>query len=220
MSGRLFDDSEAGLPLGGALGLRSDDLVFFPGFLPESELLALFESLYRDTPWRQERIRLFGEEHPLPRLTAWHGDPGAGYVYSGLLQQPHAWTVSLAALRDRVTDQAGHRFDSVLLNLYRDGADTVAWHADDEPELGSAPVIASVSLGATRRFRIRRRDDHARCIDLQLGAGSLLIMRGPLQQLCEHTVPRTARPVGPRINLTFRRVCLVQTLQLFPAASA
>ena len=201
-----LDDGPVGLRLGGSLGLAEDDLLYVRDFISKAAADAFFDVLLRDTPWTQERIRIYGEEHDLPRLTAWFGDPGASYTYSGIRQEPHPWTPTLLAIRQLVEAFSAHRFNSVLLNLYRTGSDRVGWHADDEPEFGDRPVIASVSLGASRRFKVRQKSDPKKAIGLDLEHGSLLLMRGDLQRLCEHEVPRTAKVVGQRINLTFRYV--------------
>ena len=134
------------------------------------------------------------------------GDPGTTYTYSGLRLDPDPWSPPVLELRAVASEAAGCEFNSVLLNRYRSGRDALAWHADDEPELGPEPTIASVSLGASRRFRLRRRDDHATSIGLDLPGGSVLVMAGATQRDWEHCVPRTARPVGERLNLTFRRI--------------
>jgi alkylated DNA repair dioxygenase AlkB len=183
------------------------DLAWRPGFLAQAEADAAFVALARETPWRQERIAVYGREVLQPRLTAWYGDPGARYAYSGLALEPLPWTPLLADLKARVETASGARFDSLLLNLYRDGRDCVSWHSDAEPELGRNPVIASLSLGAARRFQLRSRPPlpPARR-ELALRHGDLLLMRGATQHEWAHQVPRTARPVGPRINLTFRLV--------------
>lgn len=190
-----------------ALLLPEADLLFDACFLPPAEATALLTHLTADVAWEQRAIRMFGQELPQPRLTAWYGDPAARYTYSGLTWEPRPWTAALRDLRQRVEAAAGARFNSVLLNLYRDGRDSMGWHADDEPELGPAPVIASVSLGATRRFRLRPRpglQHPAQALDLP--AGSLLVMGGVTQRHWQHALPKTARPVGPRLNLTFRWV--------------
>lgn len=177
-------------------------------FLPPSAAEALFQELLETIPWRQEPIKLFGKEVMQPRLTSWHGDPSARYRYSGLSLKPQPWTPALQHLRQRVSDATGDEFNSVLLNLYRTGQDSMGWHADNEPELGPSPVIASVSLGATRRFRLRPgagTPPHAP-VGLDLPPGSLLVMRGPTQQRWQHALPKTARPVDARLNLTFRRI--------------
>ena len=190
--------------------LPQADLLFDPNFLPESEASTLRAQLTADIAWEQRAIRMFGRELPQPRLTAWHGDPAARYTYSGLTWEPRPWTPALLDLRQRVAAATGARFNSVLLNYYRDGRDSMGWHADDEPELGPSPVIASLSLGATRRFRLRpiglKAGALAQPLGLDLPNGSLLLMRGPTQHCWQHALPKTARPTGPRLNLTFRWV--------------
>jgi len=175
------------------------------GFVPEERRRQLMSSLLESVAWKREEIVIYDKLMPVPRLTAWYGDEGAGYAYSGIQHEPLAWTGELAKLRDVVSDAAGVRFNSVLLNRYRDGSDSVSWHRDDEPELGRNPTIGSVSFGATRRFKIRdlaTKETH----DLDLVDGSLLVMRGASQREWEHCIPKTKRPVGERINLTFRVV--------------
>jgi alkylated DNA repair dioxygenase AlkB len=162
-----------------------------------------FGVLQAQTDWRQEIARIMGRTVPIPRLTAWHGE--AGYVYSGIRLEPRPWTPILLELKAIAEGLAGQPFNSVLLNLYRDGRDSVSWHADDEPGLGPEPVIASLSLGAARRFLLRHRHTRAR-VAVVLGHGSCLVMSGAIQHHWQHQVPKTARPVGPRINLTFRRM--------------
>ncbi|TGE20589.1 alpha-ketoglutarate-dependent dioxygenase AlkB [Hymenobacter aquaticus] len=178
-------------------------------FLPEPAAAALLTELTQTIAWRQESIMLFGKAVPQPRLTAWHGDAGTRYSYSGLVWEPEPWTPALQLLRTQVEAATQATFNSVLLNLYRAGPDSMGWHADDEPELGPAPVIASLSLGATRRFRLRPRrpllTPHAP-VSLDLTSGSLLLMRGATQQHWQHAVPKTSKSVGPRLNLTFRRI--------------
>ena len=190
--------------------LPQADLLFDPNFLPESEASTLRAQLTAEVAWEQRAIRMFGRELPQPRLTAWHGDPAARYTYSGLTWEPRPWTPALLDLRQRVAAATGARFNSVLLNYYRDGRDSMGWHADDEPELGPSPVIASLSLGATRRFRLRpiglKAGALAQPLGLDLPNGSLLLMRGPTQHCWQHALPKTARPTGPRLNLTFRWV--------------
>ncbi|GAB3574299.1 alpha-ketoglutarate-dependent dioxygenase AlkB family protein [Hymenobacter daeguensis] len=189
------------------LPLPQADLLYDASFLSATEATALLAQLTAETAWEQRAIRIFGQQMPQPRLTAWYGDAEARYAYSGLRWEPRPWSPALSALRQRVEAATGARFNSVLLNLYRTGQDSMGWHADDEPELGPAPAIASLSLGATRRFRLRPRAGlpHAP-LSLDLPTGSLLLMRGPTQQHWQHALPKTARPVGPRLNLTFRWV--------------
>jgi alkylated DNA repair dioxygenase AlkB len=161
----------------------------------------LFEELIAGIDWRQEIARMMGRRVPIPRLTAWHGE--AGYLYSGIQMNPAPWSPPLLEIRAIAEACAGQAFNSVLLNLYRDGRDSVSWHADNEPGLGRDPVIASISLGATRRFQMKHRRSNHR-VSLDLPHGSCLVMAGPTQHHWLHQVPKTARPAGPRINLTFR----------------
>ena len=165
-----------------------------------------FERLLEEVPWERHRLRLFGREVDAPRLSCWIGDPGAVYVYSGARFAPHAWSPACAELRERVSALCGENYNSVLCNLYRDGNDSMGWHSDDEHELGPAPRIASLSFGAVRRFRLRHRHDPARRLELDLASGSLLLMGGATQRNYRHDLPKTKRPVGARINLTFRRI--------------
>ena len=177
---------------------------FTAAFVPHH--FALMAKLCDSLPLSQETIVLFGRSVPMPRLTSWHGDPGCSYAYSGRLFHPAPWTPELAALRDRLVTSEGSAFNSVLVNHYRDGGDSMGEHADDEPELGPAPDdvrIASVSLGASRRFVLRHRRTR-RVHAFELGEGSLLVMGGTTQRHYRHHLPRTRAPVGPRMNLTFR----------------
>ncbi len=167
------------------------------------DLLAALRSLI---DWQQEEILIFGERKRVPRLVAWHGDSGTAYTYSGTAHEPLPWMPELLRVRQRVEELTGYRYNSVLLNLYRDGRDGMGWHADDEPELGREPAIASVSLGATRRFKLRDRRSRVAATTLDLAHGDLLLMAGATQHHYVHAVPKTARPVGERVNLTFRRV--------------
>lgn len=186
-------------------GLWPIGFVYERGFVPAAEAQAAMDELSASIPWQQEEIMMYGNIVRVPRLTAWFGDAGADYIYSGVRNLPLTWTPLLARLRDAVEKRCGVAFNSVLLNLYRDGSDSVAWHRDDESELGRDPTIASLSLGATRRFRLRN-EDARRSMGWDMSAGSLLIMSGASQRDWEHCVSKTKRQVGPRINLTFRVV--------------
>lgn len=141
-----------------------------------------------------------------PRLTAWYGDAGKDYSYSGITMQPLAWTDTLMAIKQSADKVAGVSFNSALLNLYRDGKDSMGWHRDNEKELGTNPVIASVSFGAPRRFLLRHYTDKKLVREIVLTHGSLLLMRGETQHYWEHSIPKTAKPAGSRINITFRIV--------------
>ena len=173
------------------------------GFFTPDEARTLFDDLRAEIGWERHRVRIRGREVDCPRLSGWEGDEA--YSYSGLTLRPAPWTPRVAAVRRRIEAAAGQRFNSVLANLYRDGADRLGWHADDEPELGPAPVIASASFGAPRRFLLRPKRGGA-AVPIVLEPGSLLVMRGGTQRHWIHSVPPTRRPVGPRINLTFRRI--------------
>jgi alkylated DNA repair dioxygenase AlkB len=149
---------------------------------------------------------MYGKRHAVPRLTAWYGDPGATYTYSGIRNEPHSWTVPLLELQGMLEDATGVSYNSVLLNRYRDGQDGLSWHADDEPELGDSPAIASISLGAARDFALRRSGETRQLIKVPLEHGSLLIMKGTSQRDYQHAVPKDLRASEERINLTFRAV--------------
>ena len=178
-----------------------------PEFIPANERACLFAALRSGLDWRTEQIRLFGRTVTVPRLVAWYGDAGADYVYSGTLHRPLPWHPVLAELRDRVAARAGAGLNSVLANLYRSGADSMGWHADDEPELGATPLIASLSLGTPRRFCLRPKPGVAgRRSEIVLADGSLLLMRGTTLARFLHSLPKAAGVVGERINLTFRQV--------------
>ncbi len=178
-----------------------------PHFLEPEEAQARFAALLAEVPWARGFITLFGRRVAEPRLSCWMGDPGRAYRYSGVTRAPTPWTPTADALRERVSDALGVRFDSALLNLYRDGQDAMGWHADDEPELGPEPVIASLSLGATRDFRLRHRTRRdVPPITLALPPGSLLVMSGTTQARWQHALPRRTKVKEPRINVTFRQI--------------
>jgi alkylated DNA repair dioxygenase AlkB len=185
------------------LPLPDADLRLAPYWLSQQEADTLLATLRETIPWETHHIRLFGREVASPRLSCWIGDPGTAYTYSRTRFEPHPWPPALAALRGRVEQACAARFNSVLANLYRDGADSMGWHSDDEPELGPQPVIASLSLGAERRFLLRRRDGAGKSVGLPLPHGSLLRMAGDTQRRYAHALPKT-RAAGARINLTFR----------------
>ncbi|GAB4566073.1 MAG: alpha-ketoglutarate-dependent dioxygenase AlkB [Haliangiales bacterium] len=190
-----------------APALPDATLQLVPDFLEPGEADQLFAVLRDRIPWRQDQICMFGNRHDVPRLHQWFADNGMSYTWSGIRMQAVPWIPELVRLQERLAESTGHHFNTALANLYRDGRDTVGWHADDEPELGTNPVIASVSLGATRDFRLRhktRRDLAAHTIALT--HGSLLLMSGATQTCWEHCVPRRQRVTEARINITFRAV--------------
>lgn len=186
--------------------LPDADVRHLPGWLPSAQAHELLVALLHDIPWEVHRIRMFGRWVDSPRLSCWMGDPDARYRYSGADFQPHSWSELLLPVRDRLQDALDARFNSVLLNRYRNGADSMGWHSDDEPELGHAPVIASLSLGASRRFLLRRRDNHANKIAYLLGHGDLFVMDGATQRYVQHALPKVLHQESERINLTFRLI--------------
>lgn len=189
--------------LGRNLLPRDGEAYLIQGALSPGDAASAFDDLMATVDWRQEQAFLFGRRVPLPRLTAWYGDHG--YGYSGIQHEPAPLTPSLQSLQVMLESLAGRRFNSVLLNLYRDGRDSMGWHSDDESALGPEPVIASLSLGAARRFHFRHRTLAER-VSLDLEGGSCLLMGGRCQAAWHHQLPKTRKVVGPRINLTFRRI--------------
>jgi alkylated DNA repair dioxygenase AlkB len=183
------------------------DIEFHPHYYAKGEADALQEALIASAELEQQTLKIFGRDVVAPRLSAWYGDPGTSYAYSGLRLEPKPWLPALDEIRERLDQTTGHRFNSVLLNFYRDGRDSMGWHSDDEPELGEEPVIASLSFGGPRRFLLRHRTrSELDTLELLPGHGSLIRMAGTTQSCWKHAVPKTARPVDPRLNLTFRTI--------------
>ena len=180
-------------------------LVLFESFFNREQADHYYNHLMAVTPWKQHEITIYDKTLPTPRLSAWYGDQD--YSFSGKTLHPHLWTPALLHIREKVEQQAGVKFNSVLLNLYRNGQDSVAWHRDDEPEFGRNPVIASVSFGETRPFRLRHKfNKDIQQIEIPLTHGSYLLMAGATQHYWEHQIPKTSKPIKPRINLTFRLI--------------
>jgi alkylated DNA repair dioxygenase AlkB len=171
---------------------------------PRAQADALLLALHAEIPWQQHHLNLFGREVVAPRLSCWMGDQDSTYTYSRTRFEPQAWTPTVALLRDDLAVRFAIRFNSVLANLYRDGRDSMAWHSDDEPELGVQPQIASLSFGAERTFRLRKRATREAALSIQLAHGSILSMEGDTQALYQHALPKRAGVNSPRINLTFR----------------
>jgi len=167
----------------------------------------LVEQLIAEIPWQSEEVLMWGRRLSQPRLTAWHGDAGASYAYSGIELHPSPWTPILLDIKTRIEELVGATFNSVLLNYYRNHQDSIGFHSDDEPELGERPVIASLSLGAERTFVLKHKTlKRTEPVRLRLASGSLLLMRGDTQRCWRHGVPKESRPCGPRINMTFRQI--------------
>ena len=181
------------------------ETLYVPGFLSPGRADALLDDVIEAACWQQERFAMFGRQIVAPRLTAWYGEPGATYRYSGVDRPAGTWLPPIRELGLQVAKAVAWRFNYVLVNRYRDGNDTLGWHADDEAGLGQTPVLAAVSVGAERVFRIRPRGGGASTASV-LGHGSLLVMWGASQRDYKHCLPRTARPVGERLSFTFRRI--------------
>jgi len=176
---------------------------YTPEFVDQDTALTWFDQLLPSIRWQQDTITVYGKQHLTPRLSCWMGEPWMSYRYSQHTMQPQAWQNLPLTIKHQVERETGESFNSVLINYYRDGRDSNGWHADDEPELGERPIIASVSLGAARDFYLRRKADHSDQRKLSLQSGSLLMMSGDTQTQWQHHVPKRAT-AGPRINLTFR----------------
>lgn len=183
------------------------DVRFMHAFYSPAVAGRLQDILMRETPWRQEEITLWGKQHLQPRLTCWYGHHGDDYSYSGIELVRNEWTPTLLQIRRDIESVSGHRFNSVLLNLYRDEHDSVGMHSDDEPEFGQQPVIASLSLGETRVFRLKHKTRRElKSIAIELTDGSLLVMAGATQQYWRHGINKENQNRKPRINLTFRTI--------------
>jgi alkylated DNA repair dioxygenase AlkB len=183
------------------------DVLMYPQFFSNEDSDILFNKLLNTINWQQDRV-IFNEQNiSLPRLTAWYGDPGKVYSYSGITKYPEPWTAELLMIKHHIEKEIEYTFNSVLLNLYRSGKDRVSWHSDDEPELGINPIIASVSFGETRRFQFRHRFDKSmERITVNLTHGSLLVMRGSTQHYWQHQIPEGRKSLQERVNLTFRMI--------------
>lgn len=161
---------------------------------------------WKNIVWKHEAIRMFGKMVMQPRFTAWYGDEGKSYTYSGLKMNPLPWNDGLFQLKTKIEELVQSSFNSVLLNFYRDGNDHMGWHSDNEPELGKNPIIASLNLGASRRFLFRRNSNHTEKVEVSLNHGSLLLMKGQTQHFWQHSLPKQAKSNSIRINLTFRTI--------------
>ena len=183
--------------------LGVDGTLYLSGFLDPLRADTLFDQVLGEADWRQERFSLFGREVVAPRLTAWYGEAGTAYRYSGITRQAKPWPPLIRCLAAEVSMAVGWRFNYVLVNRYRDGGDMLGWHADDERDLGANPVLGAVSVGAARTFRIRGRDGGPSTGQV-LDHGSLLLMWGDSQRRYKHCIPRTRKPLGERLSFTFR----------------
>ena len=191
----------------GLLDIEDGVFEYWPGFLDSKETSLYFAALQSRIHWHTPRVFVYGRWIDSPRQSAWYGDRGAVYRYSGTINEPIPWLPELKALRERLNDFCKNQFNSMLANHYRSGNDSMGWHSDDEKELGPEPVIASISLGGVRRFLLRhRRRKDLPTHEIMLENGSLLVMRASSQGAWRHSIPKTRRAVAPRINLTYRHI--------------
>ena len=191
----------------GLLDIEDGVFEYWPGFLDPEEASSYFAALQSRIDWHTPRVFVYGRWIDSPRQSAWYGDRGAVYRYSGTINEPIPWLPELKALRERLNDFCKNQFNSMLANHYRSGSDSMGWHSDDEKELGPDPVIASISLGGARRFLLRhRRRQDLPTHEIMLENGSLLVMRASSQGAWRHSIPKTRRAVAPRINLTYRHI--------------
>lgn len=197
----LFDEPKE------VINITHGSLDYYAKWLSSDEADALFAVLKEQVKWQQSMISLYGKTVKIPRLNAWYGDGNCPYEYSGHKFQPSPWLPCLKAIQQRVEKLIAFSANSVLVNCYRDGKDSVAWHSDDEPELGRNPTVVSLSLGGEREFQLRHRYDKSLGIKkITLSHGSLLVMGGELQHYWHHQIPKTTKNCAERINLTYRFV--------------
>lgn len=199
----LFDNLDTFKFTGNNILPKDGEVLFFPNYFSKADSDRLFKSLIDSILWQQDQIRIFGKMIDLPRLTAWYGEKDLSYAYSGISMKSNLWTPDLLEIKKHIEKEAKVNFTGVLLNLYRDGKDSVAWHCDDEKELGINPVIGSVSFGATRTFKFRHLQDKI-VEKVELTHGSFVLMQKETQHKWEHEIPKTSKRLTPRINLTFR----------------
>ncbi len=198
----LFSDRQELLPFDGSA-------LLIPKFLAPEQTGLLFDQIMTETPWENPEMVMFGKKYPQAGFSTWFTNTGVGYTYSGITRKPHHMTPTLEHVLELCAQASGSSYNSVLVNLYRDGNDSVSWHSDNEEINGSEPVIASVSLGATRRFDLRHKES-GETVRVDLEDGSLLVMSGLSQHCWVHQIAKTKSKVGPRINLTFRRIVTSQ----------
>lgn len=195
------------LPAVTKFDLPDADIILFNNFFTKTESERLYKNISEKINWQQYTITMFGKKLNQPRLTAFYGEENKPYAYSGIRLTPNPWIEDLLFIKSRITKTTKINFSSVLLNYYRNGADSMGWHSDDEKELGQNPIIGSVSFGESRLFQLRhltRKD--LKKIDIELTNGSFLLMKGTTQHFWEHQIPKTLKKITPRINLTFRRI--------------
>jgi alkylated DNA repair dioxygenase AlkB len=184
--------------------LPDAEIEYFPDYFPLAKANELFQLLQTEIPWQQDTITVFGKTHLQPRLTALFGNEGKPYGYSNIVMQPHHWSPLIMYIKEEVEKVCHENFTTVLVNNYRDGKDSNGWHSDNEKELGRNPIIASISFGAERVFHLKHNTIKEAKQNIVLQHGSLMIMKGTTQHFWKHQIPKTTKPIGARINLTFR----------------
>lgn len=179
-------------------------IIYYPNFFSVAEADSLFSTLEKEIPWQQDDIKVFGKIYPQPRLTALFGTKEKAYTYSNMTMYPHDWSQILLQIKEKIEKVSDSIFTTVLLNYYRDGKDSNGWHTDNEKELGTNPIIASISFGSERVFQMKHNHLKDQKLNINLEHGSLLLMKGTTQHFWKHQIPKTTKPIGARINLTFR----------------
>ena len=188
------------------LDLPDAEIIYYPQFFDKEQADQIYSELLQEIAWQQDNITVFGKTHPQPRLTALYGNEGKPYSYSNITMQPNPWNTLLQKIKYLIESRTECQFTTVLLNQYRDGKDSNGWHADNEKELGTNPIIASLSFGAERVFQLKHNTIADAKKSIVLEHGSLLLMKGSTQHFWKHQIPKTAKPIGNRINLTFRSI--------------
>lgn len=183
--------------------IKNGEYLFYPNFFTKADSDLYFNKLLSDIDWKQESMNMYGKQVLFPRLTAWYGDNDKAYSFSGIKLNPKIWSKELLEIKEKIETIAQVQFNSVLLNRYRSGNDSISWHTDAEKELGQNPIIASISFGTKRNFQLRHKETKEK-LDIELNHGSLLIMQGELQHFWQHQIPKTKKEISERINLTFR----------------
>lgn len=188
------------------LSLPDAEIIYYPQFFDKEQADQIYAELLQEIAWQQDNITVFGKTHPQPRLTALYGNEGKPYSYSNITMQPNPWNTLLQKIKYHIETTTECQFTTVLLNQYRDGKDSNGWHADNEKELGTNPIIASLSFGSERVFQLKHNTIADAKKSIVLEHGSLLLMKGSTQHFWKHQIPKTAKPIGNRINLTFRSI--------------
>lgn len=201
--GNIVEGKSAPKTKTGLTTIENGEFLFYPNFFTKSEGDFFLQKLKSEIEWKQESMNMYGKKTNFPRLTAWYGDNDKPYSFSGITLSPKVWNEELVSIKSKIEPITKVEFNSVLLNRYRDGNDSISWHTDAEPELGKNPIIASVNFGDTRKFQLRHINTKEK-LEIELSHGSLLIMQGELQHFWQHQVPKTKELKTERINLTFR----------------